>query len=109
MSLYSAKNLKGMIFDMSMVKLLEGLMLICFGMAWPASIWKSFTSGSTKGKSLLFLAIILVGYASGIAKCLLEPSIHWPVFSLYIINTLMVSTDAALYFRNKRNETLANR
>nr|WP_321502542.1 hypothetical protein [uncultured Dethiosulfovibrio sp.] len=89
---------------MSMVKIFEGLMLICFGMAWPASILKSFTSGSTKGKSLVFLVVILIGYASGIAKCLLEPSIHWPVFSLYILNTLMVSTDTALYFRNKHRE-----
>ncbi len=93
---------------MSLVKFFEGLMLVCFGMAWPASIYKSVTSGSTKGKSLLFLAIILVGYASGIAKCLLEPSIHWPVFSLYIVNTVMVGTDTALYFRNKAREGREN-
>ncbi len=85
-------------------KFFEGIMLICFGMAWPASIWKSLTSKSTKGKSLPFLLIILVGYAAGILKCLLEPHMHWPVFGLYFLNSTMVSIDTALYFRNRRRE-----
>lgn len=79
-------------------------MLICFGMAWPASIYKSITSGSTKGKSVVFLTVILVGYGAGMAKCLIEPVMNWPVFVIYVINTLMVSADTALYFRNKRRE-----
>ena len=90
------------------IKFFEGVMLLCFGMAWPASIWKSLTSKTTKGKSILFLGIILVGYAAGIIKCLLEPHIHWPVFSLYIINTIMVATDTLLYFRNKKIEGNSN-
>lgn len=90
------------------IKFCEGLMLICFGMAWPASIWKSITSKSAKGKSLSFLLIILVGYAAGIIKSLIEPEISWPVFTLYILNTAMVLTDTALYFRNRRLEREAS-
>ncbi|MEA3284291.1 MAG: hypothetical protein U9Q00_04845 [Synergistota bacterium] len=86
------------------IKICEGIMLICFGMAWPASIWKSVTSKSTKGKSLSFMVIILVGYVAGIIKSLIEPEISWPVLSLYLLNTAMVTTDTALYFRNKRLE-----
>lgn len=86
------------------IKICEGIMLICFGMAWPASIWKSMTSKSTKGKSLSFMLIILVGYVAGIVKSLIEPEISWPVLSLYLLNTAMVTTDTALYFRNKRFE-----
>lgn len=86
------------------IKICEGIMLICFGMAWPASIWKSVTSKSTKGKSLSFMLIILVGYVAGIVKSLIEPEISWPVLSLYLLNTAMVTTDTALYFRNKRLE-----
>ncbi|EFC91616.1 hypothetical protein Dpep_1590 [Dethiosulfovibrio peptidovorans DSM 11002] len=86
------------------IKICEGIMLICFGMAWPASIWKSATSKSTKGKSLFFMLIILVGYVAGIVKSLIEPEISWPVLSLYLLNTAMVTADTALYFRNKRLE-----
>ncbi|MCF4151441.1 hypothetical protein L2W58_06455 [Dethiosulfovibrio sp. F2B] len=86
------------------IKICEGIMLICFGMAWPASIWKSMTSKSTKGKSLSFMVIILVGYVAGIVKSLIEPEISWPVLSLYLLNTAMVTADTSLYFRNKKLE-----
>jgi hypothetical protein len=50
------------------------------------------------------MLIILVGYVAGIVKSLIEPEISWPVLSLYLLNTAMVTTDTALYFRNKRLE-----
>jgi hypothetical protein len=50
------------------------------------------------------MLIILVGYVAGIVKSLIEPEISWPVLSLYLLNTAMVTTDTALYFRNKRFE-----
>ncbi|MBN1818774.1 MAG: hypothetical protein JW828_15540 [Sedimentisphaerales bacterium] len=78
----------------------EAAMLICFGAAWPVSIYKSWTSRTTAGKSVVFLFIILIGYGSGmIHKC----RTHFdPVFFLYLLNALMVLADIALYFRNKR-------
>ena len=78
-------------------------MLICFGAAWPISIYKSWTSRSSKGKSLLFLVVIIVGYLAGIGKCLLDTT-HWSVLALYIVNVAMVSIDMLLYFRNEALE-----
>ena len=50
------------------VHLLETLMLICFGAAWPLSILKSWRARTARGKSLGFLMVILLGYTAGIAK-----------------------------------------
>lgn len=75
-------------------------MLICFGAAWPVSIYKSYTSKKVEGKSVAFLFIIVVGYIAGIIhKLLYSPD---AVIYLYILNSLMVSIDIALYYRNKR-------
>ena len=49
-------------------KLLETVMLICFGAAWPFSITKSWRARTAKGKSIGFLLVILTGYVAGIAK-----------------------------------------
>jgi len=88
---------------MFLKSLLEITMLICFGAAWPISIYKSWTSRSSKGKSLLFLVVIIVGYLAGIGKCLLDTT-HWSVLALYIVNVAMVSIDMLLYFRNEALE-----
>ncbi|MBN1125427.1 MAG: hypothetical protein JXA82_10500 [Sedimentisphaerales bacterium] len=78
----------------------EAAMLICFGAAWPVSIYKSWTSRTTAGKSVVFLFIILIGYISGmIHKCRTNFD---PVFILYLLNAVMVLADIVLYFRNKR-------
>jgi hypothetical protein len=75
-------------------------MLICFGAAWPFSIYRSYTSRSIAGKSLFFLLVLLLGYASGI--------MHKVFFSfdrvifLYILNFIMVGIDTLLYYRNYR-------
>lgn len=78
----------------------EALMLICFGFAWPVSIWKSWTARRNEGKSLLFLCVVLLGYASGITHKILFN--FDAVIGLYILNALMISTDILLYFRNAR-------
>ena len=80
----------------------EALMLICFGFAWPINIYKSLTSRSTKGKSLLFSIVIELGYLFGIIhKIRHSPDI---VMALYILNLVMVGFDLYLYFRNRRYE-----
>ncbi|HBN83342.1 MAG TPA: hypothetical protein DDZ89_05805 [Clostridiales bacterium] len=81
----------------------ELIMLLCFGFAWPASIAKSLKSRSTKGKSLSFLVIILVGYTAGIIHKIKYSSDF--VIYAYILNFAMVSTDLLLYFRNKKLES----
>ena len=67
----------------------EVLMVICFGVSWPISIYKSYTSKSTKGKSIIFLLFILLGYICGIAAKLISGNINY-VLLFYIINLLMV-------------------
>lgn len=80
---------------------MEAAMVISFGISWPASIIKSYTSRTAKGKSLFFLGMILFGYACGIASKLISGKITY-VFIFYVLNFIMVSTDMVLYFRNKR-------
>ena len=80
----------------------EIVMLVCFGAAWPFSIYKSYTSKRNNGKSVIFLFIIALGYIAGIIHKLLHS--YDLVIFLYALNCIMVSADIVLYFRNRRWE-----
>lgn len=82
----------------------ESLMLICFGFSWPISVYKSYKSRTSAGKSLIFMTVIIIGYFCGVAGKIATGNVNY-VLVLYIINMLMVSTDIALYFRNKHLDT----
>ena len=82
----------------------ECIMLICFGLSWPISVYKSFTSRSTKGKSVVFILAILIGYIAGIIGKIAGNLINY-VLVLYIINVVMVLTDLVMYFLNKKADT----
>ncbi len=73
-------------------------MLVCFGLAWPVSIVKSYKAGTNKGKSLLFLIVVFSGYISGIMHKIFFN--FDSVVILYILNCFMVGVDILLYFRN---------
>ncbi len=90
-----------------MVEILETAMLILFGCSWPNNILKSLKVKSTKGKSLLFLILIDVGYVCGIAAKLLAGNPVWYVLAVYILNFVMVTTDMVLYFHYRRQEKQA--
>lgn len=81
------------------MSIFEIIMLLCFGAAWPVSIYKSYTSRRNTGKSLFFLYIIIVGYIAGILHKLVFS--YNAVIFLYILNLVMVTTDIFLYYRNK--------
>lgn len=81
-------------------------MLLCFGAAWPFSIYKSYKSRKSSGKSVLFLFIVVAGYLSGILHKLIF-SFNAVIF-LYILNLMMVSADILLYYRNRRLEKNEN-
>lgn len=89
-----------------MAELLEITMIVSFGISWPVNVVKSFKSRTTKGKSLLFLALIFFGYIAGIASKLVNESYmaqfgsKWYVLFFYVLNFIMVGTDMLLYFRN---------
>ena len=80
----------------------EIIMLICFGAAWPFSIFRSWKSHSTKGKSLLFMIIVMVGYIAGVLHKIYFD--HDLVIYLYGLNFLMVAVDVTLYLRNRAEE-----
>ena len=84
-------------------EILEALMVICFGLSWPTSIIKSLRSRSTKGKSLLFMIFIDIGYIFGIVGKILGGNITY-VFIFYVLNFFMVLTDIFLYLRNRASE-----
>lgn len=77
----------------------EIMMLVCFGAAWPASILKSWRARSTRGKSIVFLWIVEMGYVSGILHKVFYSMDGVIVF--YCINLAMVAADIALYYRNR--------
>ena len=81
-------------------------MLICFGSSWPFAIIKSIRTKSASGKSILFLTLILAGYAFGITYKLMRP---WDaVIWLYVINSAMIVTEIILYFRYREPTDLGN-
>ena len=86
-----------------MVTVCETIMLICFGISWPISVYKSFKSKTTKGKSVIFTLAIIVGYLAGIAGKIIGGKNNY-VLLLYIINLIFVCIDFALYFINKKRE-----
>lgn len=84
-----------------MSEILEAAMVICFGISWPMSIIKSYRSRTNKGKSIVFIIFILLGYAAGIASKLLSGTITY-VLAFYILNLVMVGIDCGLYLRNRQ-------
>ena len=85
-----------------MSELCEIMMIVCFGISWPVNVLKSYRARTTKGKSLLFLVLIFVGYIFGIVAKLSAPSFKWYVLFFYVLNLVMVGLDLLLYWRNYR-------
>lgn len=85
--------------DQILLELLEAGMVVCFGVAWPISIRKSVKSKTSRGKSLAFLIIVIVGYLLGITRKVLTGS-YQISFYAYCLNILMVSADAVIWFYN---------
>lgn len=86
-----------------MQQIFESVMLICFGISWPISVFKSLTSKSTKGKSWIFTVAIIFGYIAGICGKIIGNQLNY-VLILYCINLVFVSIDLVLYFINRKNE-----
>ncbi|MGI6495338.1 MAG: hypothetical protein ACOX5G_04495 [Kiritimatiellia bacterium] len=98
---------------MELHDILEALMLLCFGASWPFSIAKSIRTKVVKGKSPVFLFLILSGYVFGMAKVVTQhaakravsgeatpfPWIFWFYAGLF----LLVAVDACLYLRYRKN------
>jgi hypothetical protein len=88
-------------------------MLVCFGFAWPVSIYKSIVSKKTAGKSLLFLVVLQIGYIAGILFKLTEfldeiktnPGTTMNInLYLYVLNMILITIDECLFLRNRKLE-----
>ena len=91
-----------------MAEILEAIMVICFGLSWPMNIVKSLRAKTAKGRSVLFLTFIMIGYVAGITGKILSNNITY-VFAFYVLNLVMVSIDFVLYFVNRRRDALRER
>jgi hypothetical protein len=85
----------------------EAAMLVCFGASWPVSIAKALRTKFVRGKSPVFMVLVMVGYLSGMAHKVLNPDpatghVH-PVIWLYAFNLVMVAVDFSLYLRFREN------
>jgi hypothetical protein len=80
------------------MSIFEIVMILCFGAAWPFSIYRSYKSRSVAGKSPVFLAVILAGYLAGIMHKFVYSFDN--VIYLYGLNFVLVSIDLAIYARN---------
>ncbi len=92
-------------FQMKSMSLFEAGMLICFGASWPFAVIKTYKSKNVKGKSRLFLTLIIIGYLCGIINKIINSMDL--VFWLYVINLLLVSTDfflCILYRKRAENK-----
>lgn len=95
--------------------LLEALTIFCFGLSWPISIRKSYTSRTAKGKSLFFEVFLLIGYAFGIARKIIQTCngssgfIFYLSFFFYVLNFIEIAIDIGLYFRNVKLDAAADK
>ncbi len=90
--------------------LLEALMILCFGLSWPISIYRSCVAKTAKGKSLFFEVFLWIGYVFGIARKFLELHassgamnfLFYLGLIFYFLNIFEITIDMALYLRNAR-------
>ena len=85
------------------MQIFEFIMLTCFGLSWPISVYKSIKSKSTQGKSIVFIIAIIIGYISGIIGKIVNHQLTY-VLIIYCFNLIVVSVDLVLFFINRKNE-----
>ena len=94
--------------------LCETVMIVCFGLSWPLSVYKSWKSRTAKGKSLQFEIFIWIGYVFGITKNFIlyaNGSNSWIFFlgwAFYFLNFIEITVDMILYFRNVKLDKAAD-
>ena len=81
------------------MSILEAGMMVCFGASWPFQVMKTYKTKNVKGKSILFLSLVELGYVLG----MLHHILYAPdkVIYLYLLNFMLVGADTILYFKYK--------
>ncbi len=88
------------------MSIFEAGMMFCFGFSWPFQVAKTYKTKNVKGKSILFLWLVELGYTLGmIHKVLYNMD---AVIYLYELNFLLVGSDMFLYYlyRNRPENQL---
>ena len=85
------------------MQVFEFIMLACFGLSWPISVYKSIKCKSTQGKSIVFIIAIIIGYISGITGKIVNNQLTY-VLIIYCFNLLVVSIDLILFLKNHKHE-----
>ena len=92
----------------------ETVMIVCFGLSWPLSVYKSWKSRTAKGKSLQFEIFIWIGYIFGITKSFIlfgNGKSDWIFFlgwAFYFLNFIEITVDMLLYLRNVKLDRAAD-
>jgi hypothetical protein len=86
------------------VKIFEAIMLFCFGLAWPFSIYRTWKTKTSTSKSMFFLCIILLGYISGIFFKIYGTLDE--VICLYILNSTIVAIDIVLTLKYREKNVV---
>jgi hypothetical protein len=84
------------------VKIFETIMLLCFGFAWPFSIYRTWKTKTSTGKSMVFLCIILLGYVSGFFFKIYGTLDE--IICLYILNSTLVTIDIVLTLKYREKQ-----
>ena len=88
--------------SVSLSMVFEGIMVVCFGVSWPAAIWKTARTKTVAGVSQMFLWFVFIGYLAGILCKLADTGRTGhvsPVIVLYVVNEIMVGTEMVLFYR----------
>ena len=84
----------------------EVIMLVCFGSAWPFSIYKMLKTKKSHGKSVAFITVILIGYIAGVLfEYFGERN---SVMILYLANIVLVSVDLWLTVKYSKNVSVSH-
>ena len=86
-----------------MANFLEVVMLICFGLSWPVSLYKNLRAKSANSTSLSFMCLILVGYLAGITAKVMTVGANY-VFFVYLFNIVMVVANLAVSLYHRHGE-----
>jgi hypothetical protein len=86
-------------------QILEAVMLLCFGLSWPTNAYKCYKAETAAGTSWQFILLITAGYFAGIAAKIIAGQINW-VLAIYFLNLIFLAGNWAVYFRNRRLDTL---
>ena len=84
-----------------MAAVLEAIMLVCFGLSWPINAMKAWKARTAAGTSWMFLALITLGYVSGIAAKFAGGTVNW-VLAVYLFNLFALIAHWVVYARNKQ-------